>query len=160
MTDQTGANADSFPPRYRNERLFDGVRTKRSLAFLIDYGLVLFLCLLAIPVIFLLGFATLGAAWLLFAILGPLVALTYIGWTVGGDKQATPGMQVMGIRLERYDGAPIDFITAVVHAVLFWAGNAILTPFVLLVALFTRHKRLLHDILLGTVVVRADIDRP
>jgi uncharacterized RDD family membrane protein YckC len=39
--------------------------------------------------------------------------------------------------------------------VLFWAANAILTPFILLVGLFTRHKRLLHDMALGTVVVRA-----
>ena len=35
-----------------------------------------------------------------------------------------------------------------------WIGNAILTPFVLLVGLFTDRGRLLHDLLLGTAAVR------
>jgi uncharacterized RDD family membrane protein YckC len=38
--------------------------------------------------------------------------------------------------------------------VLFWAGNAILTPLVLLVTLFSDRKRTLHDLLLGTIVLR------
>jgi uncharacterized RDD family membrane protein YckC len=40
--------------------------------------------------------------------------------------------------------------------VLFWAGNVILSPLVLLVTLFADRKRALHDLLLGTVVVRTD----
>ncbi|TIU90630.1 MAG: RDD family protein, partial [Mesorhizobium sp.] len=43
-----------------------------------------------------------------------------------------------------------------VHSVLFWAGNVILTPLVLLVSLFADRKRTLHDLLLGTVVSRSD----
>ncbi|TIX08373.1 MAG: RDD family protein, partial [Mesorhizobium sp.] len=50
----------------------------------------------------------------------------------------------------------IDGLTAVVHSVLFWAGNVILTPLVLLVTLFSDRKRTLHDLLLGTVVSRTD----
>jgi uncharacterized RDD family membrane protein YckC len=60
------------------------------------------------------------------------------------------------VRLERLDGRPVDGLTAVVHSVLFWAGNVILTPLVLLVSLFADRKRTLHDLLLGTVVTRAD----
>jgi uncharacterized RDD family membrane protein YckC len=44
----------------------------------------------------------------------------------------------------------------VLHSVLFWAGNVILSPLVLLVTLFANRKRTLHDLLLGTVVTRAD----
>lgn len=65
-------------------------------------------------------------------------------------------MRAMGIRLDRLDGAPIDGMTAVVHTVLFWAGNVLLTPLVLLVTLFSDRKRTLHDLLLGTVVSRSD----
>ena len=54
------------------------------------------------------------------------------------------------------DGRPIDGLTAVVHSVLFWAGNVILSPLVLLVTLFSDRKRTLHDLLLGTVVSRTD----
>ena len=50
------------------------------------------------------------------------------------------------------DGARIDFMTAAVHQVLFWILNSVLTPFVLLVGLFTDRNRLLHDILLGTAM--------
>ncbi|MEP4861468.1 MAG: RDD family protein, partial [Alphaproteobacteria bacterium] len=119
----------------------------------------LFIGLLVIPfavLVFLLGVLTLGLGWALFGVLGPIVALIYIWSTLGGAKQATPGMQLMSLRLDRLDGRPLDGLLAVVHTVLFWAGNAILTPFVLLVSLFADRKRTLHDLLLGTVVTRAD----
>ena len=135
-------------------RLFEGVRTRRVFAFLIDYAMVFLLIVVAVPLIFLLGFATFGAAWLLYLILTPLVALTYIGWTMGGPAQATIGMRLMDIRLERYDGRRIDFVTSVVHSVLFWASAAVFAP-LLLAPLVVSDKRTLHDLLLGTVVVRA-----
>lgn len=159
MTQTATAQTNGTPvsPRYGDWRLFAGVRTRRIMAFFVDYAIVIALCAVAIPVIGILGLATLGAGWLLYGILFPLVALTYIGWTMGGPSQATPGMRFFSLRLERYDGAPIDTVTALVHAVLFWAGNVILSPFIVLVALFTRDKRMLHDIFLGTVVVRTDV---
>jgi len=149
-----GAEDAPYTDRYDDWRLFEGVRTRRVLAFLIDYAMVFLLIVLAVPVIFLLGFATFGAAWLLYFILAPLVALAYIGWTVGGPAQATVGMQLTGIRLERYDGRRIDFVTAIVHAVLFWASAAIFLP-LLLAPLILDDKRTLHDLVLGTVVVRS-----
>lgn len=142
--------------RLDDARIYDGVRTRRIFAFLLDYVLV---ALLMIPfgiVVALLGVVTLGLGWLLFGILFPLVALTYIWMTLGGPEQATVGMRMMGIRLERLDGRPVDGMLAVVHSVLFWAANAILTPLVLLVTLFTDRKRTLHDLLLGTVVARSE----
>ncbi|WP_223476826.1 RDD family protein [Oricola indica] len=148
------SRADDYAERYNDWRLFEGVRTRRIMAFLIDYAMVILLIVVAVPVIFLLGFATFGAAWLLYLILSPLIALTYIGWTVGGPSQATIGMRLAGIRLERYDGRRIDFLTAVVHSVLFWASAALFLP-LLLAPLFLEHKRTLHDLALGTVVVRS-----
>jgi len=134
---------------------FDGVLTRRVIAFCIDYLLI---GLLLIPValfVFILGIFTIGLGWLLFGILGPLTALCYVAVTLGGPHQSTLGMRMMGIRLERLDGGRVDRMLAVVHTVLFWAGNAILTPLILLATLFLSYKRTLHDLLLGTVVVRA-----
>ena len=142
--------------RHDDVRLYEGVRTRRIFAFLIDYALV---ALLMIPfgvVVLLLGLLTFGLGWMLFGILFPVVAILYIWMTLGGPEQATIGMRVMGVRLERLDGRRIDGLLAVVHSVLFWAANAILTPLVLLVMLFADRKRALHDLLLGTVVVRSD----
>jgi uncharacterized RDD family membrane protein YckC len=144
--------------RLDDVRLYEGVRTRRVFAFLIDY---FFVGLLMIPfavIVRVLGVLTLGLGWLLFGGLFPVVALTYIWTTLGGERQATPGMAMMGIRLERLDGRRIDGLFAIVHSVLFWAGNALLTPLVLLFTLITDRKRALHDLLLGTVVVRADRD--
>ena len=145
---------DDVPPLFADWQLYVGVRTRRMMAFLIDYAMVVLLVIVAVPLVGLLGIATLGIGWLLFAVLGPLIALSYVAWTVGGPNQATWGMQWMDIRLVRYDGQPVDWMTAIVHAVIFWAANTLLTPFILLIGLFTRHKRLLHDLALGTVVVR------
>lgn len=139
-----------------NARAYDGVRTRRILAFLLDYLIV---GLLSIPfaiLVLVLGLLTFGLGWSLFAVLIPAVALIYVWSTLGGSNQATVGMRLMGIRLERLDGQRVDGLLAVVHSVLFWAGNVVLTPFVLLVSLFADRKRTLHDLLLGTVVTRSD----
>lgn len=142
--------------RLDDVRLYDGVRTRRILAFLIDYVIVALLLVPFAILVAVLGLLTLGLGWMLYSILVPAVALIYIWNTLGGPKQATKGMQMMGIRLERLDGEPVDGMLAVVHSVLFWAGNVVLTPLILLATLFLDRKRTVHDLLLGTVVARAD----
>lgn len=142
--------------RLDDVRAYDGVRTRRVFAFLLDYLIV---GLLSIPfaiLIALLGLLTFGLGWALFGILVPAVALIYVWSTLGSRNQATVGMRMMGIRLDRLDGRPVDGLLAVVHSVLFWAGNVVLTPLILLVSLFADRKRTLHDLLLGTVVTRSD----
>lgn len=156
MTGATGSNA-ARANGIDDWRLYDGVRTRRSVAFLIDYLLIALLTVPAAIVVAILGFITFGAAWLFFAVLGPLVALTYVWLTLGGTRQATPGMRIMDVRLERLDGRRVDGMLAVVHTVLFWAANAILTPMVLVATLLLDRKQTLHDLLLGTVVVRDDV---
>lgn len=155
-TDGQTINEEGTSTIYSEWRYFDGVRTKRILAFLIDYLMVGILVAVSAVIIFFVGFITLGAGWLLYAILVPLVALTYVSWTMSGPKQATWGMQMMGIKLARYDGQSIDWMTALVHAVLFWATTVIFAP-LLLAPLFLEHKRTLHDLAMGTVVVRSNV---
>jgi len=150
-------DGEIMPGRLDDIRAYDGVRTRRILAFCIDYLIVGLLIIPVAILVFLLGILTLGLGWMLYAIIAPLVAICYIWTTLGGQKQATVGMRMMGIRLDRLDGRPVDGLLAVVHSVLFWAGNAILTPLVLLVSLFADRKRTLHDLLLGTVVTRSDV---
>lgn len=147
-------DGDITSTRFDDARLYDGVRTKRVLAFLIDY---LFVGLMMIPfgiAVLLLGVLTFGLGWMLFAVLFPAVALTYVWMTLGGPNQATTGMRIMGIKLERLDGRPVDGMLALVHTVLFWAGNTVLSPLILLATLILDRKRTVHDLLLGTVVVR------
>ncbi|MBP0617339.1 RDD family protein [Jiella sp. KSK16Y-1] len=124
------------------------------MSFVFDYTIVLLLSVPAAIVVFVLGILSFGLAWGLYAFLLPVIAILYLAFTLGGSNQATPGMRMAGVRIARLDGGEVDPPLAVLHGVLFWASNAVLTPFVLLVALFTPRKQLLHDLLLGTVVVR------
>jgi uncharacterized RDD family membrane protein YckC len=142
--------------RLDNVRLYDGVRTRRVFAFMIDYVIVALLLIPAAVIVLLLGLLTFGLGWTLFAVLFPIVAILYVWNTLGGRRQATLGMRAMSIRLERLDGRPVDGMLAVVHSVFFWAANAVLTPLILLISLFADRKRTLHDLLLGTVVIRDD----
>jgi uncharacterized RDD family membrane protein YckC len=140
--------------RLEDTRVYEGVRTRRIFAFIIDYCIIALLLIPFAILVAILGVLTLGLGWMLFSILGPAVALLYVWNTLGGSNQATVGMKMMGIRLDRLDGRPVDGLIAVVHTVLFWAGNVILTPLILLATLFLDRKRTVHDLLLGTVVTR------
>lgn len=138
-------------------RAYQGVLSRRVFAFLIDYAIIALLWIPAAVIVFFLGILTLGLGFLLYPVLFAGVAMLYFGMTIGGAKQASPGMSVMGIAVARTDGRPIDFLTSIVYLVLFWVGNVLLTPFIVLIGLFTDRNRLLHDLLLGTVVVRSDL---
>ena len=54
-------------------------------------------------------------------------------------------------------GAPGYFVLGAMHAVLFWVSISFLSPLVLLVGLFNGRRRLLHDVILGTVVVNSSV---
>ncbi|MEN3791249.1 RDD family protein [Fulvimarina sp. MAC3] len=135
-------------------RLYRSALRRRSAAFLVDYAVVFLLSIPAAIVIFFLGIMTFGLAFGLYAVLLPAIAIAYIALTMGGERQATPGMRLADLEVRRLDGGTVDPTLAVLHGVLFWASTAILTPAVVLVGLFTRRKQLLHDVLLGTVVAR------
>ncbi|WCK03014.1 RDD family protein [Agrobacterium tumefaciens] len=135
-------------------RAYSGVLSRRVFAFLIDYAIVLLLCIPAAVIVFFLGVITLGLGFFLYPALFVIVAVLYFGVSLGGPSQATPGMRAMGIAMARMDGQRIDFLMSTVHIVLFWIINSVLTPLILLAGLFTERSRLVHDFLLGTVIVR------
>ena len=139
-----------------NPALYEGVLTRRVIGFCVDYAIVALLCIPVAILVFFLGILTLGLGWMLYGILLPLVALPYVAATLGGRNQATVGMRWTGVRMERLDGGRVNGLLAIVHTVLFWAGNVFLTPLILLATWFTDRKRTVHDLLLGTVVSRTD----
>ncbi|MGB9043047.1 MAG: RDD family protein, partial [Pseudolabrys sp.] len=73
--------------------------------------------------------------------------------TLGGPASATIGMRMMDLEMRTWYGAPAYFVLGAVHAIAFWFTVSFFTPFVLLVAFFNERRRLLHDILLGTVII-------
>ena len=134
----------------------ESVRTRRVLAFLVDYAIVGFLSLVFGIIIFFLGFLTFGLAWLLYLVLPALVAIFYVASTMGGPAQATLGMQFFALKLIREDSGRVDPTLAILHSILFWVAHIVLTPVMLVLSLFSSKKRLIQDMLLGTIVLRSD----
>ena len=77
----------------------------------------------------------------------------YYGLTFGSPASATIGMRAMDIEMRTWYGAPAYFVLGAVHAIGYWLTVSFLTPFVLLVAFFNHRRRLLHDMLIGTIVI-------
>jgi uncharacterized RDD family membrane protein YckC len=154
-----GVPIDVKPHAYdpiANRELFEGVVARRLIAFLIDF------VILSIPVafvsmfIFVIGVVTLGLGFLFYGLLWPAMviwALAYYGLTLGGPASATIGMRIMDIEMRTWYGAPAYFVLGAVHAVVFWISVSMLTPLILLLCLFNERRRLLHDMLVGTVVI-------
>ena len=139
-----------------NPELFEGVVSRRVVAFLIDF------LILSIPVvfvsmfIFVIGIVTFGLGFLFYGLLWPAMviwALAYYGLTLGSPASATIGMRTMDIEMRTWYGSPAYFVLGSVHAVVFWVTVSMLTPFVLLVCLFNERRRCLHDMLVGTIII-------
>lgn len=154
-----GVSPHAYDP-YLQPELFRGVLTRRVFAFLFD------LLVIAVPVILgyifiaVFGLVTLGLGWALFWLAWPtsvVWAIVYYGSCIGGPYSATLGMRIMDLELRTWYGAPGYFVLGAMHAVLFWLSISVLSPFVLLVGLLNARRRLLHDIVLGTVIVNNSV---
>jgi uncharacterized RDD family membrane protein YckC len=152
---RSGIAADLRPHAYdpaSYPELFEGVLARRVAAFIIDVIIIAVPLIGASIFIFVLGIVTLGLGWALFWLLSPasvIWALLYYGMTLGSPASATLGMRVMGT----WYGAPAYFVLGAVHAIVFWITVSVLSPLVLIVGFFNARGRLLHDILVGTVVI-------
>jgi uncharacterized RDD family membrane protein YckC len=104
-------------------------------------------------ILVLFGVLTLGLGFGAMSIL-PFVPFCYHFLSLLGASSATPGQQMMGLTVRR-DGdlgppAPLQALASVLLFYLTLATSGLL----LVVALFTRRHRTLHDLVSGLVVVR------
>ena len=156
-----GVTVDMKPHAYdprQNPELFEGVPARRLVAFAIDVAIILAPVAAAFVFIAVFGVVTFGLGWILLGLLYPasvIWALVYYGMTLGDAASATIGMRLLGIEMRTWYGAPCYFVLGAVHAVAFYISISALTPLVLLVCLFNARRRLLHDIVLGTVVINS-----
>ncbi|MCC6887986.1 MAG: RDD family protein [Hyphomicrobiales bacterium] len=140
--------------------LFEGVLARRLIAFIVDLIIIVIPVVVAGIFMAAASIATLGLAVVFFAFLSPLYwpliviwVLCYYGYTFGSPASATIGMRVMDLEMRTWYGAPAYMVLGVVHAIVYWLSISFLTPLVLLVGLFNSRKRLLHDMVVGTVVI-------
>jgi uncharacterized RDD family membrane protein YckC len=136
-------------------QLYEGVLTKRVMAFFIDLAFMGAWLVIGYLVLFLLALPTLGLSLILLGgVLWALVYFLYIGLTMGGQNNATPGMRIMGLEAVLWHGEKPGFIIACFHALLFWLSFFSFVLFVSLIfALFSAQKRTLHDLVSGVIVI-------
>jgi uncharacterized RDD family membrane protein YckC len=160
---RSGGSADFRPHAFDpwgEPELFRGVLTRRVFAFLIDLLVLSIPVILAVIFIAVFGVITLGLGWVLFWLVSPasvIWALIYYGASLGGPHSATLGMRMMDLEMRTWYGAPSYFVLGAMHAVLFWISVSVLSPLILLVGLFNGRRRLLHDIVLGTVIINNSV---
>lgn len=145
----------AFDPWMQRE-LFRGVLIRRFFAFLIDLLVLSTPVIIGVIFIAMFGVITLGFGWALFWLVSPaslIWAVVYYGATLGGRHSATIGMRAMGLEMRTWYGEPSYFLLGAMHAILFWISVSMFTPLVLLVSLFNNRRRMLHDMLLGTVII-------
>ena len=128
-----------------NPELFDGVLTRRFVAFVIDLIIIALPLVRGVDVHLRVRLITFGFGWMLFWLLSPasvIWALFYYGTTLGSPASATLGMRAMEIEMRTWYGAPAYFVLGAVHAIVYWVSVSVLTPFILVVGFFNARKRL------------------
>ena len=134
--------------------LFESLLTRRVMAFGIDIVILAIVISVAAVVALLAGIFTLGLGFLATPVILFLSVVLYYGATLGSVRRATIGMQAMDLVLTPTRGAPLDGWRAFAHPLIYWLTCWVLPPFSLLLALFTPRRQLLHDLLLGVLMVR------
>src|SRR3954463_10892928 len=135
----------------------EGTLSRRFFAYLIDLVMIMLFSALVSLAIAVIGLLTLGLGWSLFAIV-PASAIIYNAITIGGPRQSTIGMRMMGPRVvDATTGGPVGMLTAAVHALLFYvaAGTFVLWLLDLFLGVARSDRRLGHDLLTGVVLLRS-----
>ena len=133
---------------------YEGVLWRRTLAYFVDLcviGLIAVLCWIIFAVLWVLSFGLLGPVlWLLFG----LIPLAYHTLMLSGPWSATLGMRLFDVELRSVTGERPGFLQALMQTALFYITVWATCSLILLLVLFNRHKRTLHDMAAGTVMVR------
>jgi uncharacterized RDD family membrane protein YckC len=100
------------------------------------------------------GDAGLGSALmqLVTQLIGVAIGIAYFGYFYTSDQQASPGKQLVGIKVARPDGERISFARSVGRYFANWL-NIFTLGLSYLLPLFTEKRQTLHDLICDTVVV-------
>jgi len=141
------------PEPFAAPEYYEGVLWRRVIAYGIDLFVLGVLLVLLWIFLVALTLASLGLLSPLWAIMG-LVPLAYHTLQLGGPSSATFGMRLCGIELRSWTGERPLYLQALVQTVVFYVSTAATCSLILLVALFNRRRRMVHDLLAGTLVIR------
>ncbi|SIO13351.1 RDD family protein [Rhodovulum sp. ES.010] len=149
MTDQTDRHW-GLPDPDLHAAFYDGIPTKRLVAWVVDTVIVILLALLALPF-------TAFAAVLFLPFFAAIVGFAYRTVTLARGS-ATWGMRLVAIEIRNGRGERLDTGTAALHTLIYSVSAAFVIPQVVSIVLMLTGPRAqgLHDLMLGT----AAINRP
>ena len=144
----------SIPDPAAFPEVYEGVLWRRVAAYLVDLlciGIVAVGLWIVFAMLWLMSFGLLGPLlWFLFG----LIPLAYHTLLLSSARSATIGMRVFDLELRSVSGERPSFLQALIQTALFYITVSMTCSLVLLVALFNRRRRTLHDFLAGTVMIR------
>jgi uncharacterized RDD family membrane protein YckC len=140
-------------PHLDDDFLTGGVMSRRCVAWVFDVVLIMVLLWVLWWILLMFGLLTLGLGFGAMSIL-PLVPFLYHFLSLLGASSATPGQRMTGLTVRRdFDLGPPTALQALVSVLVFYL-TLITSGLLLVVALFVRRHRTLHDLVSGLVVVR------
>lgn len=142
---------DGLPDPERDRQFYDGVPSRRLVAWFIDLVVIL---IIGVPLAVMFGLLTLGFGFVLFPLLVAGVGFVYRTITIARES-STWGMRFVGIELRRGDGTRFDFLTALLHTALytFAFGIILLQVASCLAMVGTRYGQGIPDLILGTTAI-------
>lgn len=148
----------TLPSPYEDEQFYAGVPARRLFAFVIDFCIVALLMTAIAIVGLVVGFLTLGLGWLVAFLLFISADFLY-RWLTISASSATWGMALTGIELRDRRGERLDAGQALMHTAAYYVTVALGIPIILnlLVMFVSPHRRLIHDFLLGTVMINRPV---
>jgi uncharacterized RDD family membrane protein YckC len=160
----SGRAADDESPGYRpaidlaDPRRYEGVLLRRFCAAGIDFTIAVILSSVLWLANCMATIATLGLLSLPAFVLAPVVIhIAMATYLIGGPRGATFGMRAFGLRVANLDGRKLDHVQAFLMSAMYFATITVFFP-VLAIGFFADRARLLHDIVVGAIVLRADPD--
>ncbi len=137
----------ALPDPYAQADFYADIPLKRLLAWVIDAGLILLLCLVAVPLTAFVGLFFFPVLW---------IALSFLyRWATIAGGSATWGMRVMAIEFRDTRGARLDAATAFAHTLIYTVamGTFLLQLLSIGLILASARRQSLGDHLLGTVAI-------
>lgn len=142
------------PDPVHDSQFYQGVPVRRFVAFCIDLVVIIGLWCIVLLVGILISILTLGLATPLAVALFSATGFIY-RWVMLVQRSATLGMILTGIEVRAASGSLLDPVTAFLHVAGFYV-SVFLTPLLVIgwfVMASSPYRQLLHDLVLGTVVI-------
>jgi uncharacterized RDD family membrane protein YckC len=154
MSHTASPRASHLPDPASAPELFEGVLTRRVVAWMIDVGLLAGISVFIFLIGVIVGLFTFGVGALTALVIIPIVILGYYAVTLGSPMRATIGMATMDIVLTPARGRPLDGLAILIHPIIFWITCWIAWPVSLVVALLTPRREMVQDLITGTLMIR------